>query len=99
MKNILITGGGGFVGSHLCNAFLAKGYNVYTVDDLSNGDENNISNDVKFEKLDLSTDVVIIFLAESIAILTDAFFISFIAASFICAILVSAEFFLISEDL
>ena len=58
MKNILITGGAGFVGSHLCNAFISLGYDVFTVDDLSNGDENNICNSVKFEKLDLSTEQI-----------------------------------------
>ena len=28
MKQILITGGAGFVGSHLCNAFILLGYDV-----------------------------------------------------------------------
>ena len=58
MKKILITGGAGFVGSHLCNAFISFGYDVFTVDDLSNGEEKNISNSVKFEKLDLSTEQI-----------------------------------------
>ena len=42
MKQILITGGAGFVGSYLCNAFKAVGYDVVAVDDLSNGIESNI---------------------------------------------------------
>ena len=58
MKQILITGGAGFVGSHLCNAFISLGYDVFTVDDLSNGDESNINNAAHFEKLDLSTDQI-----------------------------------------
>ena len=49
MKQILITGGAGFVGSHLCNAFISLGYDVFTVDNLSNGDESNINDAVHFE--------------------------------------------------
>jgi len=60
MKKILITGGAGFVGSHLCNAFLSRKYDVYTVDDLSNGDEDNINKAVKYDKFDLSTDEIFI---------------------------------------
>ena len=58
MKQILITGGAGFVGSHLCNAFISLGYDVFTVDDFSNGDESNINDAVHFEKLDLSTEQI-----------------------------------------
>jgi UDP-glucose 4-epimerase len=58
MEQILITGGAGFVGSHLCNAFISLGYDVFTVDDLSNGDESNINDAVHFEKLDLSTEQI-----------------------------------------
>ena len=41
--NILITGGAGFIGTHLTKMFLSKGYTVVAVDDLSTGDEKNIS--------------------------------------------------------
>ena len=58
MKQILITGGAGIVVSHLCNAFISLGYNVFTVDNLSNGDESNINDAVHFEKLDLSTEQI-----------------------------------------
>ena len=33
----LVTGGAGFIGSHLCEALLSSGYEVYAVDDLSTG--------------------------------------------------------------
>lgn len=34
---VLVTGGAGFIGSHLCDAFIAKGAEIYVVDDLSSG--------------------------------------------------------------
>lgn len=34
---ILVTGGAGFIGSHVCDAFLANGDEVWVVDDLSHG--------------------------------------------------------------
>jgi UDP-glucose 4-epimerase len=43
MKTILITGGAGFLGSHLSHALLEKGYRVIVLDGLSHGDMGNIS--------------------------------------------------------
>ena len=40
---VLITGGAGFVGSHLSDALLAAGHHVHVVDDLSTGSIDNIS--------------------------------------------------------
>ena len=40
--HILITGGAGFVGSHLAEAFLQQGHNVMVIDDLSTGSMANI---------------------------------------------------------
>ncbi|MFJ4067131.1 NAD-dependent epimerase/dehydratase family protein [Pseudomonas sp. NPDC089996] len=42
---ILITGGAGFIGSHLCDALLAKGYAVRILDDLSTGKRDNLQLD------------------------------------------------------
>jgi UDP-glucose 4-epimerase len=39
----LITGGAGFIGSHLADALLARGYRVLAVDNLSTGDQGNIA--------------------------------------------------------
>jgi UDP-glucose 4-epimerase len=40
---MLITGGAGFIGSHLAEALLAQGHNVTAVDDLSTGRPENIA--------------------------------------------------------
>ena len=40
---MLITGGAGFIGSHLCDALVAKGDEVSILDNLSTGSEENIS--------------------------------------------------------
>ena len=39
---MLVTGGGGFLGSHLCEKLLAKGYDVICVDNFFTGNKNNI---------------------------------------------------------
>jgi dTDP-glucose 4,6-dehydratase len=43
MKTVLITGGAGFIGSHLCELFLVKGYNVICVDNFVTGSKINIA--------------------------------------------------------
>lgn len=42
---ILITGGAGFIGSHLCDALLAAGYRVRVLDNLSTGKRSNLALD------------------------------------------------------
>jgi UDP-glucose 4-epimerase len=41
--NVLITGGAGFIGSHLADCLLARGDEVHVIDDLSTGSLDNIS--------------------------------------------------------
>ena len=43
MRNVLITGGAGFIGSHLAEALLAEGCEVQVLDDLSTGTRGNIA--------------------------------------------------------
>jgi len=42
MKTVLITGGAGFIGSHLCEFLLNSGYKVIAMDNLATGNINNI---------------------------------------------------------
>ena len=39
---VLITGGAGFIGSHLAEALLEQGYGVHVIDDLSTGSRSNL---------------------------------------------------------
>lgn len=47
MQNILVTGGAGFIGSHVVRAFHAQGANVTIVDNLSSGKRENVPEGVK----------------------------------------------------
>jgi dTDP-glucose 4,6-dehydratase len=42
MKRVLITGGAGFLGSHLCDKFIEEGYHVIAMDNLLTGNKKNI---------------------------------------------------------
>ena len=52
-KNILITGGAGFIGSHLVDELIARHHNVFVIDNLSSGKEENINPKTKFYKVDV----------------------------------------------
>ena len=43
MARILVTGGAGFIGSHLCERFLAEDHEVVCVDNLLTGERDNIA--------------------------------------------------------
>lgn len=53
-QRVLVTGGAGFVGSHVVDAFLARGCEVLAVDDLSSGEEGNVPAAAVFERLDVA---------------------------------------------
>jgi len=50
---ILVTGGAGFIGSHLVDAFLEAGHTVAIIDDLSTGRERNINPRAEFHRADI----------------------------------------------
>lgn len=51
--NILVTGGAGFIGSHLTDSLIKKNHRVIVVDNLSMGEKNNINSRAKFYKLNI----------------------------------------------
>lgn len=50
---VLITGGAGFIGSHVADAFLASGHEVVIVDDLSSGTLSNVPSRARLHILDI----------------------------------------------
>ena len=47
---VVITGGAGFLGSHLCDFFLAKGWDVLCLDNLVTGAESNVSHLLRHQR-------------------------------------------------
>jgi UDP-glucose 4-epimerase len=50
---VIVTGGAGFIGSHLVDALLARGDEVHTVDDLSSGSTDNLPPAAELHELDI----------------------------------------------
>jgi UDP-glucose 4-epimerase len=51
---VVVTGGAGFIGSHLADAFLARGDEVLVVDDLSSGKREQVPDGAEFAELDIA---------------------------------------------
>jgi UDP-glucose 4-epimerase len=51
--HILVTGGAGFIGSHVVDRYLADGHDVVVVDDLSSGKRENLNPKATFHQLDI----------------------------------------------
>ncbi len=51
---ILITGGAGFIGSHLAETLIADGHRITVLDDLSGGQRSNVPDGADFEQADVS---------------------------------------------
>ncbi len=52
-KTLCVTGGAGFIGSHLADAFLARGARVLVLDDLSGGKRENVPQGAELHVLDI----------------------------------------------
>jgi UDP-glucose 4-epimerase len=55
---VLVTGGAGFIGSHVATAFLAAGHDVAVVDDLSSGKRAQVPEGARFYQLDVQSPEV-----------------------------------------
>lgn len=51
--NVLVTGGAGFIGSHVCDALKAAGHDVVALDDLSTGSRENLDRAIGFMEMDI----------------------------------------------
>jgi len=52
-KRILVTGGAGFIGSHVVDACIAKGYDTAVVDNLFTGRKENLNPTARFYEIDI----------------------------------------------
>jgi UDP-glucose 4-epimerase len=52
-KHVLITGGAGFIASNLADAYVARGWRVTIVDNLSTGDRRNLNPNAEFHEIDI----------------------------------------------
>ncbi|NNM06907.1 MAG: NAD-dependent epimerase/dehydratase family protein [Gemmatimonadetes bacterium] len=57
-KKVLVTGGAGFIGSHVADAYLARGDSVWVVDDLSSGKRRNVPTEATFVEMDIRDPAV-----------------------------------------
>ena len=57
-QRVLVTGGAGFIGSHVADAYLNRGDQVWIVDDLSSGRASNVPQGATFVKASITDDVI-----------------------------------------
>jgi UDP-glucose 4-epimerase len=56
--NILVTGGAGFIGSHITDAYISRGHNVIIIDNMSTGVKEYINPKAKFYEMDVCDDKI-----------------------------------------
>ena len=59
-RSAIVTGGAGFIGTHLVHRLLDEGWDVQVIDNLSSGHRSNIPERARFQWLDLSRDDAIL---------------------------------------
>ena len=57
----VVTGGAGFIGSHVADALIARGNEVHVVDNLSTGKRENVPPAAQLHEADIRTDVSDVF--------------------------------------
>jgi UDP-glucose 4-epimerase len=55
VTSVLVTGGAGFIGSHVADAYLAAGYSVTVLDNLSSGKRENLPREARFVHADIGS--------------------------------------------
>ncbi|MEM0230930.1 MAG: NAD-dependent epimerase/dehydratase family protein [Candidatus Woesearchaeota archaeon] len=58
MPKALVSGGAGFIGSHVVDVLLENGYDVVVVDNLDSGSLKNVDNRAKFYRADILSDAI-----------------------------------------
>ncbi len=53
MQKVIVTGGAGFIGSHIVDALIEEGYNVHIVDNLSGGKKTNVNKKAVLHLVDI----------------------------------------------
>lgn len=56
--NVLVTGGAGFIGSHIVDRCVHEGHEVSVIDDLSTGKKSNLNRSAAFYKMDIGSSRV-----------------------------------------
>ena len=54
-KRVLVTGGAGFIGSHVADLFLSEGYEVEIIDNLSSGKRDNLPDAARFHEASVTS--------------------------------------------
>lgn len=57
-RRVLVTGGAGFIGSHVAEAYQSRGDQVWVIDDLSRGRRENLPPGIEFLQMDVRDDAV-----------------------------------------
>ena len=59
MSRVVVTGGAGFIGSHLCDALVERGDDVVAIDDLSTGSRDHVRAEVELVVADVAEEPVV----------------------------------------
>ena len=54
-RKVLVTGGAGFIGSHVADLFLSHGWDVTVLDNLSSGSRENVPKEARFEEMSITS--------------------------------------------
>ena len=52
-EKVVVTGGAGFIGSHIVDALIEHGFNVHVIDNLVGGNREHVNKEARFYKIDL----------------------------------------------